>query len=91
MTRPLLAWAATAALVVGAPYGAAQVFLAVQHEARLLDEADRIIAELNAAEAAIEDLEPEEDDDDLAEVSMQPLTLCPDVNRPIRRMSGGRT
>ncbi|WP_338661751.1 hypothetical protein VQH23_16140 [Pararoseomonas sp. SCSIO 73927] len=27
----------------------------------------------------------------LVEVSAQPLTLCPDVARPIRRTTGGRT
>ncbi|WP_424138195.1 hypothetical protein [Roseomonas chloroacetimidivorans] len=91
MTRGVLAWAATAALILGVPPAAAMIFVAVQSETHLLDEADRLIAQLDAAEAAIEDLEPEEDDDDLAEVSLQPLTLCPDVNRPIRRMRGGRT
>ena len=86
-----LAWALTFALLIGAPYGAAELLLTAQHEARLLDAADRIIAELDAAEAPFADLEPEEDDDALVEVSAQPLTLCPDVARPIRRTTGGRT
>ena len=90
MTRPHLAWAATAALLIGAPYGAAELFLAAQHEARLLDAADSIIAALDEAEAPFADMEPEEDEDDMAEASLQPTVLCPDV-RPLRRLRGGRT
>ncbi|MBP0493057.1 hypothetical protein [Roseomonas indoligenes] len=86
-----LTWALSLALLVGAPYRAAELFLTARHEARLLDTADRIIAELDALDAPFADLEPEEEDDALVEVSVQPLTLCPDVARPIRRTTGGRT
>jgi hypothetical protein len=90
MTRPHLAWALTLALLIGAPYGAAEPFLAAQHEARLLDAADSIIAALDEAEAPFADMEPEEDEDNLVEASLKPTVLCPDV-RPFRQIRGGRT
>ncbi|MFH5926417.1 hypothetical protein [Roseomonas xinghualingensis] len=91
MARQHIAWAALSALIVGVPYGAASLVFTEQHEERLLDVADLIIQQLDAVEAPFTDLEPDEDDDGLDEASLQPAVLCPDVNRPIRRMTGGRT
>ncbi|MFT8245221.1 hypothetical protein [Roseomonas sp. BN140053] len=53
-----------------------------RRRARLEAQIERLIDRLDALDAGAEDLEPEPDEEDDAEFSAQPLTLCPDWKAP---------
>lgn len=59
--------------------------------ARLEEIIERALALLDALDAAEQDLEPETDEDDDWEGSVQPLTLSPDTRRARRLWAKGNT